>query len=122
MSERVESFEEFWPYYVGAHRTRGCRALHYFGTSMGLLTAIAAVTTEVWWLLLIAPVFGYGCAWIGHFAIERNKPAAFDYWWWSLRGDFKMLGLALRGRMGGEVTRLYGSATPASDAPRLVAR
>ena len=42
MSERVESFQEFWPYYVGAHRRRGCRALHYFGTSMGLVTVVSA--------------------------------------------------------------------------------
>lgn len=38
MSDRVGSFEEFWPYYVGAHRTRGCRGLHYFGMT-GLMAA-----------------------------------------------------------------------------------
>ncbi|TFH28868.1 MAG: DUF962 domain-containing protein [Myxococcales bacterium] len=45
MGDRVESFEEFWPYYVGAHRTRPCRALHYVGTSMGIVTAVVAVVT-----------------------------------------------------------------------------
>ena len=46
-----------------------------------------------------------------------------EFWpYWSLRGEFKMLGLALTGRMADEVTRLYGSATPAADAPRLVSR
>jgi hypothetical protein len=37
---------------------------------------------------------------------ERNKSAAFDYGWWSLRGDFKMLGLALTRRIADEVARL----------------
>lgn len=106
MSGKVQSFEEFWPFYVGAHRTRGCRVLHYIGTSLGLLAIVAAMVTSTWWLLLFAPVFGYGAAWVGHFVIERNKPAAFDHWWWSLRGDFKMLGLALTGRMADEVNRL----------------
>jgi len=122
MSDRVQSFEEFWPYYVGAHRSRGCRALHYCGTSLGVVTAITALVTSTWWLLLVAPLFGYGAAWVGHFFVERNKPAAFEYWWWSLRGDFKMLGLGLTGRMADEVTRLYGSPTPAADAPRLAPR
>ncbi len=122
MSERVASFEEFWPHYVGAHRSRGCRALHYVGTSLSLLALLVAVTAGPWWLALLAPLFGYGCAWIGHFIIEKNRPATFDYFWWSLRGDFRMLWYGLTGRMAGEVTRLYGSATPSADAPLLAVR
>ncbi|MGB5809222.1 MAG: DUF962 domain-containing protein [Polyangiales bacterium] len=122
MTERAQSFEEFWPYYVGAHRTRGCRALHYVGTSLGLACLVAALGTGQLWLLLAFPIFGYGFAWVGHYGVEKNRPATFDYWWWSLRGDFKMLAYGLTGRMANEVTRLYGSPTPAADAPRLAVR
>ena len=119
MSERFKSFEEFWPYYVGEHRKPLCRALHYMGTGMALSLAASAVVTLNPIPLALAPVAGYGPAWFSHFFIEHNRPATFTYPSWSLRADFKMLGLALRGRMAAEVTRLYGSPNPASDAPCL---
>jgi hypothetical protein len=111
MSEaRMQSFEEFWPYYVGEHRDPRCRALHYVGTTLALGTvATAALTLNPGWLLL-TPVVGYAPAWIGHFVIEKNRPATFKYPVWSLRGDFKMLSLALQGKMADEVERLYPSA------------
>ena len=107
MSEaRYQSFEEFWPYYVGEHRDPVCRALHYAGTTMAIGTvAAAALTVNPAWLLL-TPVVGYGPAWIGHFFIEGNVPATFKHPLWSLRGDLKMLGMALQGRMAAEVARL----------------
>lgn len=116
----IKSFAEFWPFYIGEHRMPIVRGLHYFGTSMGTLTAIVAVTTGRWWLLPIALVMGYGPAWVGHFFIENNKPASFKYPLWSLKSDYKMLWFAARGKMAAEVTRLYGSAAPRRDAPLLV--
>ena len=114
---RIASFQEFWPYYVGEHRLPVCRGLHYFGTSLSLLTVTYAIWTRTFWLVPIALVLGYGPAWIGHFFLERNRPATFKYPLWSLMSDFKMLGLAVRGKMAAEVTRLYGSPSPARDAP-----
>ncbi len=119
---RLESFEEFWPYYVGEHRSPLNRSLHYVGTSMAIGTVSAAITTlnPAW--LILTPIVGYGPAWIGHFLIENNRPATFDYPLWSLQADFKMLGMALRGKMADEVTRLYGSSNPPADAPLLATR
>jgi hypothetical protein len=108
MSEKpIETFEEFWPFYVGEHKDPLNRALHYAGTSMAIGTVVvAAATGNPAWLLL-TPIVGYGPAWIGHFVIEGNKPATFKHPVWSLRGDLKMLTLALQGKMGAEVERLY---------------
>jgi hypothetical protein len=114
---RIQSFAEFWPYYVGEHRSPVCRGLHYFGTGMALATIVTAIVTRTPWLLPLSLVLGYGPAWVGHFFVEHNRPATFQYPLWSLRSDFKMLALALRGKMGDEVVRLYGSRAPASDAP-----
>ena len=41
---------------------------------------------------------------------EKNKPATFDHPLWSLRADFKMLGLALRLKMRAEVERVCGGS------------
>jgi hypothetical protein len=109
MSESdIQSFEEFWPHYVHAHRDPRNRALHYTGTTAVLGTVgLAALTFNPAWLLL-APVVGYGPAWVGHFVFEKNKPATFEHPLWSLRGDFRMYALALRGQMTAEVERICG--------------
>jgi hypothetical protein len=112
MQDHPETFEEFWPHYVHAHRNPVNRALHYVGTTAALGTAATGIVTlnPLW--LLLAPVAGYGPAWVGHFFFEGNKPATFAHPLWSLRGDFKMYYLAIRGRMGGEVERLCGGSLP----------
>ncbi|MES2638433.1 MAG: DUF962 domain-containing protein [Myxococcota bacterium] len=92
-------FEEFWPYYLGEHASAFNRWLHFGGTTTVILTAAAAVLTLNPWLLLALPVVGYGPAWVGHFIVERNRPATFQHPLWSLRGDFRMYGMMWRGRL-----------------------
>lgn len=122
MAEKtIKSFEEFWPYYVGEHRLPSCRAVHYVGSLLAPSVLVAIIATGSWAWLPIILVAGYGPAWVGHFIIEKNRPATFTYPVWSLMGDYKMLGLALRGKMADEVTRLYGSPSPAPDAPQIAA-
>jgi hypothetical protein len=55
--------------------------------------------------LLGALVSGYLFAWIGHFFVEKNRPATFTYPFWSFVSDFRMFGVWLSGRMGRELER-----------------
>jgi hypothetical protein len=104
MAPPLASFEEFWPYYVSEHWKPATRALHFAGTALVLASLVLAFSVSAWWLAA-APVFGYAFAWVGHFFVEKNRPATFTHPWWSFRGDFRMFRLMLLGRMGPELER-----------------
>ncbi|MFN7953059.1 MAG: DUF962 domain-containing protein [bacterium] len=104
------SYEEFWPHYVGEHRDPINRLLHYVGTSCGVLGLVLGVLTLSPGFVLLAPVLGYGPAWVGHLLVEGNRPASWTYPSWSLRADFRMLALGLQARMTREVERLHGAS------------
>jgi hypothetical protein len=106
--ERYASFIEFWPYYLSEHRLKKSRALHYFGTVASNLLLIYFVVNQNWVSLPLVLVAGYGPAWIGHFFVEKNRPATFTYPWWSLVGDYKMFYLAATGQLRAELSRLFG--------------
>ena len=94
------TFRDFYPFYLTEHSRSGTRRLHFAGTSLVLLTLIYALATRRWALLWLMPLFGYGFAWVGHFFVERNRPATFQYPLYSLAGDFRMFADMLRGRVG----------------------
>ena len=106
----MKSFEEFWPYYVGEHRSATTRAFHYFGTSIGLPLGIFGIATMNPALIPLGLVLGYGPAWISHFFIEKIRPATFKHPLWSFLGDLKMLSYGVTGRMGDEFARLEKSS------------
>ncbi len=67
-------------------------------------------------------VFAYACAWVGHFAVENNRPATFEYPLWSLAGDLKMWSHMVRGRLwNGDPLEELGledpSLVPDAEAP-----
>jgi hypothetical protein len=141
MSDRIESYEEFWPYYLSEHRNATSRRLHFLGTT-GWLASVAgsAVLNPVAFPLAMAGfgalladglrrgesegpsfariggmiglpalaspvlfpagvVFAYGCAWAGHFGIEKNRPATFRYPLWSFFSDLRMWSHMVRGQL-----------------------
>ena len=92
---QFNSFAEFWPYYLGEHSKPATRFLHYAGSLTAVATLVGLIVIGRWWLFPLAFVPGYAFAWIGHFFIEKNRPATFTYPLWSFMGDWKMLALML---------------------------
>ncbi|GLQ87595.1 DUF962 domain-containing protein [Dyella flagellata] len=93
------SFRDFYPYYLSEHRDRRCRRLHFIGSSLVLLIlGYALVSGRLAWLWSV-PVVGYGFAWVGHFAFEKNRPATFRHPLYSLMGDWVMYWEVWRGRV-----------------------
>jgi hypothetical protein len=97
--DHFATFAEFYPYYLGEHRDRTCRRLHFAGTLLVVSLAVAAIALEEWRLLLAMPIAGYGFAWVGHFVFEKNRPATFSHPWYSLIGDFALFRDMLLGRI-----------------------
>ncbi len=104
-TERYKSFSEFWPFYVREHSRSGTRILHLVGTIIGVTLLIYFIASGRWWLFPLSFIPGYGFAWLGHFKIEKNKPATFEYPLWSFMGDYKMIACMLSGRISGEISK-----------------
>jgi hypothetical protein len=100
MTQRVfNSFADFWPYYLSEHSRPLTRVLHCVGTIIAIAFAIFLVAVGKWRLFPLALIPGYAFAWLGHFFVEKNRPATFTYPLWSFMGDWKMLALMLTGRL-----------------------
>ncbi len=97
--ERYPSFRAFFPFYLQEHSNPTNRRLHFVGTTLVNALIVAAVVADKPALLALTPVAGYGFAWIGHFIVEKNRPATFQYPLWSLWGDYKMYGIMLTGKL-----------------------
>ena len=99
MEQKFETFGEFYPFYLEEHRNPTCRRLHFVGSALVLLALFYTIATGKWIFLLTLPVIGYGFAWVGHFAFEKNRPATFSYPLYSLRGDWVMFKDILTGKI-----------------------
>jgi hypothetical protein len=99
MARRFSSFREFYPFYLEEHSRPATRRLHFAGMVLALAILVAFAVTLQWWLLLAAPVGGYGLSWIGHFAFEHNRPATLGHPFYSFLGDLMMFRDMLIGRI-----------------------
>lgn len=107
MAEMKRTDPNFWPGYLEQHRHPVNRALHVTGTLAATALLAVGVARRDRRALLAAPLVGYGMAWLGHFLVEGNRPKTLDAPLASLASDYRMLGLALTGRLGREFRR-YG--------------
>ena len=94
-----KTFAEFYPYYLGEHRNRSCRRLHFVGTSLALVCLVMLASTGRPQYLVYALLCGYGFAWTGHALFEKNKPATFKFPVYSFIGDWAMYRDILMGRI-----------------------
>jgi len=97
--KKYKSFWSFYPYYLTEHGDAKNRVLHFIGTLGLLVILITAIALQKWWMLWLIPVCGYGFAWVGHYFIEKNKPATFTYPLYSLGSDFVMFWHILTGQI-----------------------
>lgn len=102
----MKTFAEFWPFYCREHSKPLTRRLHLIGSLLGpIAAAVVFALTRSAHALWLWPFCGYAFAWVGHFFVEKNKPATFKYPFFSLLGDYVMVGKMLTGKMDAEVER-----------------
>ena len=103
--DRIETFEDFWPFYLREHAKPETRLWHIVGTGAGSALLVAALVTLSYQLFLGALIAGYGPAWAVHFLVEKNRPATFRHPLWSLISDYRMAGAWLTGTLDQELDR-----------------
>ena len=108
---RIRKYSEFWPFYLQQHANRTCRGLHYVGTTIAIASLLACIATGNLWYLTVMVFGSYGFAWAGHFVFEKNRPATFQYPWWSLISDFRLYAVWIRGGAAAEFKKTFLTQT-----------
>lgn len=104
-SPRINTYAEFWRFYLREHAHGATRAIHISGTLAAVALGAASIAIGPWWLALIAVAAGYAPAWFAHFFVEHNHPATFTYPLWSLASDFRMTAIWLTGGLARELAK-----------------
>jgi hypothetical protein len=97
------TFKTFWSVYLKHHSLPGTRLLHYFATTIGLLSAAEAIVMGRPLVLLAGIAVGYVIAIGSHWLVERNPPLIRVNAWWGAIADLRMCWLALRGRLAAQL-------------------
>lgn len=88
--ERIQTYSEFWQFYLKEHSLKATRQWHAWGLLAAILVGTLGCFVVGPSFVIIAILIGYGNAWYSHFFIEKNKPATFRYPFWSLISDFRL--------------------------------
>jgi len=94
-AHRIQSFAEFWPYYVGEHRHPACRAMHFVGTGgfiVVLAGCVALAPVRMGGFLLAGLVVAFLAR-----KIEARRIAVFEAWaisvLWIVGNPWVLLGI-----------------------------
>ncbi|MEQ1514766.1 MAG: DUF962 domain-containing protein [Lysobacteraceae bacterium] len=99
IEKKYNNLDSFYLYYLCEHKSSINRFLHFIGTALVIFFLVVGVVKMDWHFLVAIPFLGYGFAWIGHFFIEKNKPATFTYPLYSLASDFIMFWHIITGQI-----------------------
>ena len=102
---RFQNFKEFWPFYLSQHQNTTCRVLHYIGTSLGITLCSYFIHHQLFLAIPLSFIPGYAFAWTGHYLFEKNRPATFQYPFYSFAGDFVMLYYFFHGKIEKESSK-----------------
>ena len=105
----IQTFADFWPFYIRAHSQPLTRLLHATGSVLAIVMLGVAFAISLWFLIAV-PIIGYAFAWYAHFFVEHNKPATFGHPFFSLAADYRMTFLMMAGRMNEEVDKYVRAA------------
>jgi hypothetical protein len=108
--KKYKDFKSFYPYYLKEHCDVKNRLLHFCGTLFFFIFLVAGLITGKWWFFALMPLVGYGFAWIGHYFIEKNKPATFTYPLYSLASDFVMFWHIITGQINKKLTEAMSNS------------
>jgi len=109
-TERIETYAEFWDFYVLEHSKPMTRYIHFVGTLLGIVMLVWFLRSGAFLYIPLCFIVGYGFSWFSHFFIEKNKPASWKYPLWSFISDYKMMFFMLMGKMDAELDRVISDA------------
>lgn len=89
-------FEEYYQQYLLLHKNKWTKALHMVGNLLTLVFIFSVIFSSIsnpsyLFLLVLSPFIVYPTAWISHFFIEKNEPAAFSNPLWAKLSDWRMM-------------------------------
>ena len=105
VSDKAETFAQFWRHYLLDHAQPGTRALHFLGTGLAVAALIVGIVMLDPMIVILGMALGYVFSWSGHFLIERNRPSMVAHPVWSFQCDVRMFRLWLGGRLNEELVR-----------------
>ena len=114
-SNKINSFSDFWPRYLRAHRSPLSQAFHLGGLLLSIALAAALVSCGMIFFLSVAIAPAQIGAAIGHKLSPRADRTVDEHPDWAALADLRMCALLLTGRLGREIARLADlSSTPST--------